>query len=181
MRTVYICSPFRAKNEMELDRNIEYAQELTRKAIQAGFAPITPHLYMTQCLNERDPGERAAGMAAGQVLLERCDFVLVGMRYGISEGMRAEIEAAAKAEIQVMNAEKLRHKLEYEAQYGKKPDKDYAKPNTCRYCQYSSYHTCTGGDCEEPYQRAYEHGLRKFSKIMRRNYYKGSWGYAKEN
>ena len=53
MMKVYICSPYRAKDGAELDRNIEYAQALTRQAIKAGLAPITPHLYMTQCLDER--------------------------------------------------------------------------------------------------------------------------------
>ena len=50
MRKVYICSPYRAKDGAELDRNIDYAQQLTRQALEAGLAPITPHLYMTQSL-----------------------------------------------------------------------------------------------------------------------------------
>ena len=50
MKRVYICSPYRAKTSAELDRNIDYAQALTRSAIMAGLVPITPHLYMTQCL-----------------------------------------------------------------------------------------------------------------------------------
>ena len=32
MRKVYICSPYRAKDGAELDRNIDYAQQLTRRA-----------------------------------------------------------------------------------------------------------------------------------------------------
>lgn len=47
MKRVYICSPFRAKDSAELDRNIDYAQELTRKALEAGLAPITPHIHNT--------------------------------------------------------------------------------------------------------------------------------------
>ena len=99
MRTVYICSPYRAKDSAELDRHIEYAQALTKQAIEAGLAPITPHLYMTQCLNEDKPQERAAGIAAGLALLKKCDFVIVGVKYGISEGMSAEIAAADLAGI----------------------------------------------------------------------------------
>ena len=52
MRKVYICSPYRAKDGAELDRNIDYAQQLTRQALEAGLAPITPHLYMTQCMDD---------------------------------------------------------------------------------------------------------------------------------
>lgn len=60
MRKVYICSPYRAKDGAELDRNIDYAQQLTRQALEAGLAPITPHLYMTQCMDDKKPEERAA-------------------------------------------------------------------------------------------------------------------------
>ena len=55
MRKVYICSPYRAKDGAELDRNIDYAQQLTRQALEAGLAPITPHLYMTQCMDDKQP------------------------------------------------------------------------------------------------------------------------------
>ena len=34
MRKVYICSPYRAKDGAELDRNIDYAQQLTRQALE---------------------------------------------------------------------------------------------------------------------------------------------------
>ena len=54
----------------ELDRNIDYAQQLTRQALEAGLAPITPHLYMTQCMDDKKPEERARGMAAGLALLK---------------------------------------------------------------------------------------------------------------
>ena len=70
MRKVYICSPYRAKDGAELDRNIDYAQQLTRQALEAGLAPITPHLYMTQCMDDKKPEERARGMAAGLALLK---------------------------------------------------------------------------------------------------------------
>lgn len=114
MRKVYICSPYRAKDGAELDRNIDYAQMLTRQAIEAGLAPITPHLYMTQCLNEDKPEERAAGMAAGLALLESCDFIIAGIKYGISEGMSEEIKRADGLGLDVVNADKLRYYMERE-------------------------------------------------------------------
>lgn len=88
MRKVYICSPYRAKDGAELDRNIDYVQQLTRQALEAGLAPITPHLYMTQCMDDKKPEERARGMAAGLALLKGCDFVIAGVKYGITEGKR---------------------------------------------------------------------------------------------
>lgn len=109
MRKAYICSPYRAKDSAELDRHIDYAQALTRLALEAGVAPITPHLYMTQCLDESKEQERAQGMAAGLALLKSCDFVIVGIKYGISEGMSREIQTAELLGIEVVNADKLRH------------------------------------------------------------------------
>lgn len=162
MKKVYICSPYRAKNSAELDRNIDYAQELTRKALTAGLAPITPHLYMTQCLNEEKPEEREAGLAAGLELLKGCDFVVVGMKYGVSEGMNREIHTAEALGISVIDAEQLALKLKYEERRIEEMANDYAKLHCCHFCKGSRLHTCTGYDCREPYQRAYEHAKELF-------------------
>lgn len=113
MLRAYICSPYRARTEAEFDRNIDYAQELTRRALMAGVAPITPHLYLTQCLNDKKREERAVGMAAGMQLLKGCDFVIAGAKYGISEGMRREIALADASGIDVVNADKLAHYLRH--------------------------------------------------------------------
>lgn len=103
MKTAYICSPYRAKDGATLDNHIEYAQEITRKALAAGLAPITPHLYITQVTNDELPKERAQGMAAGIALLKKCDVILIGVRYGISEGMAAEINEAKTAGLQIIS------------------------------------------------------------------------------
>ena len=108
MRKVYICSPYRAKDGAELDRNIDYAQQLTRQALEAGLAPITPHLYMTQCMDDKKPEERARGMAAGLALLKGCDFVIAGVKYGITEGMDREIHTANMLGIAVIDANQIK-------------------------------------------------------------------------
>ena len=94
MKLVYICSPYRATDAETLQRNIKYAKTLTRAALLRGECPVTTHLYMTQCLDENIEGERGIGLAAGTEILRRCDLVIVGMKYGISEGMAAEIQCA---------------------------------------------------------------------------------------
>ena len=160
MRTVYICSPYRAADSAQLDRNIDYAQALTKQAIEAGLAPITPHLYMTQCLNEDKPEERAAGMAAGLTLLKRCAFVIVGVKYGISEGMSAEIAAADAAGIEVVNADKLRYKLEHDRRAWLE---EYAKLHACEFCRGSRLHTCTSYRCQQPYREAYKYAEKLFT------------------
>lgn len=90
MRKVYICSPYRAKDGAELDRNIDYAQQLTRQALEAGLAPITPHLYMTQCMDDKKLEERARGMAAGACAAERLRFCYCGreIRHNRGNGQR---------------------------------------------------------------------------------------------
>lgn len=160
MRKVYICSPYRAKDGAQLDRNIDYAQALTKRALEAGLAPITPHLYMTQCLNEDKPEERAAGLAAGLTLLKSCDFVIVGVKYGISEGMSAEIAAADAAGIEVVNADKLRYKLEHDRRAWLE---EYAKLHACEFCRGSRLHTCTSYRCQQPYREAYKYAEKHFT------------------
>lgn len=165
MRKVYICSPYRAKDSAELDRHIDYAQQLTRQALEAGLAPITPHLYMTQCLNEDKPQERAIGMAAGLELMKSCAFVIAGTKYGISEGMKREIATAIKLQIPVIDATNLPFEPEYEKQRNaERLANDYAKLHACHFCRGRHLHTCTGYSCVEPYQRAYEAALRKYSR-----------------
>ena len=160
MRKVYICSPYRAADSAQLDRNIDYAQALTKQAIEAGLAPITPHLYMTQCLNEDKPEERAGGMAAGLTLLKSCDFVIVGVKYGISEGMSAEIAEADAAGIEVVNADKLRYKLEHDRRAWLE---EYAKLHACEFCRGSRLHTCTSYRCQQPYREAYKYAEKLFT------------------
>ena len=67
---------------------------MTRRAVCTSHIPITPHLYITQALDDNDPAERALGTEAGLRLLEPCEYIMIGGRYGISEGMGYEIELA---------------------------------------------------------------------------------------
>ena len=161
MKRVYICSPYRAKDGAELDRNIEYAQQLTRQALEAGLAPITPHLYMTQCVDDNKPTERARGMTAGLALLKGCDFVIVGMKYGVSEGMDREIYTANTLGIAVIDANQIKQHLEYEGKMQERAASDYAKLHSCEFCKGSKLRSCTGYDCRESYRRAYEYALSR--------------------
>ena len=88
---LYVCSPYRGDTK----RNKEYARKLTRAALDNGFIPVTEHLYLTEATDDTNPEERVRGMAAGMKMLENCKYILVGDRYGISEGMKAELTFAA--------------------------------------------------------------------------------------
>lgn len=102
----YICSPYRG----HVMDNVAYAKELTGLALNNGYAPITPHLYLTQVLDESDPAQRAIGMAAGLELLKQCKYILIGSRYGISEGMLNEISLAI--ELGLYELAQTKHGLE---------------------------------------------------------------------
>ena len=82
----YICSPYRG----DIERNTEYARKLTQIALDCGYTPITPHLYLTQVLNEENPEERKKGMAAGEDILKHCKYIFIGSKYGLSEDMLAQ-------------------------------------------------------------------------------------------
>lgn len=162
MRKVYICSPYRAKDGAELDRNIDYAQQLTRQALEAGLAPITPHLYMTQCMDDKKPEERAKGMAAGLALLKGCDFVIAGVKYGITEGMDREIHTANALGIAVIDASQIKAYMQYEEKRQERAASDYAKLHKCEFCYerrlysvmgYEKY--CTACGCTAAYKLAY--------------------------
>lgn len=88
---LYVCSPYRGDTK----RNKEYARKLTRTALDNGFIPVTVHLYLTEATDDTNPEERVRGMAAGMKILENCKYILIGDRYGISEGMKAEMTFAA--------------------------------------------------------------------------------------
>lgn len=102
----YICSPYRG----HVMDNVAYAKELTGLALNNGYAPITPHLYLTQVLDESDPAQRAMGMAAGLELLKQCKYILIGSKYGISEGMLNEILLAT--ELGLCELARTKHGLE---------------------------------------------------------------------
>lgn len=88
---LYVRSPYRGDTK----RNKEYARKLTRAALDNGFIPVTVHLYLTEATDDTNPEERVRGMAAGMKILENCKYILIGDRYGISEGMKAEMTFAA--------------------------------------------------------------------------------------
>ena len=88
---LYVCSPYRGDTK----RNKEYARKLTRAALDNGFIPVTVHLYLTEATDDTNPEQRVRGMAAGMKILENCKYILIGDRYGISEGMKAEMTFAA--------------------------------------------------------------------------------------
>lgn len=180
----YVCSPYRG----DVARNVKYAQELTGRAVRRGLVPITPHLYITQALDDNDPAERALGMEAGLRLLEPCEYIMIGGLYGISEGMRHEIKVAHRLgktflyadtmEVSVIDAAFLR-------EMGKRPDGEERKQefihllsfverdgaqSLLEWLENTDFYTATAST---KYHGAYaggllEHSLNVFRRLVKR-------------
>lgn len=54
MKKVYICSPCRG----DYENNIQRAKEYSRAAVEKGVIPVTPHIYLTQFMDDNVPEER---------------------------------------------------------------------------------------------------------------------------
>lgn len=84
---VYVCSPYAGK----VDMNLENARKYSRFAVDRGYIPVTPHLYLPQFMSEET--EHDLIMFMDIVLLSKCAELWV---FGneISPGMSIEIDRA---------------------------------------------------------------------------------------
>ena len=90
-----------------------------------------------------------------------CDFVIAGVKYGITEGMDREIHTANMLGIAVIDANQIKRHLEYEEKRQERAASDYAKLHSCEFCKGSKLYSCTGYDCREPYRQAYDYALSR--------------------
>lgn len=95
-KLVYVASPLRG----DYEKNISKAKEYSKKIIEMGHIPYTPHLLFTQFMDDAIPEERELAMQMGIEMLKRCDMLMVCGGH-ISEGMGKEIKAANKLGIPV--------------------------------------------------------------------------------
>ena len=99
MKKVYICSPCRG----DYENNIQRAKEYSRAAVEKGVIPVTPHIYLTQFMDDNVPEERELALKIGSELVLGCSELWA---FGIdhpSAGMAAEIELAKAHDIPVRN------------------------------------------------------------------------------
>lgn len=99
MKKVYICSPCRG----DYENNIQRAKEYSRAAAAKGCIPITPHIYLTQFMDDTVPTERELGLKMGRELVLMCDELWA---FGLdcpTAGMAAEIELARERGLPVRN------------------------------------------------------------------------------
>ena len=92
MKRVFICSRFAG----DVDRNMETARKLCRRAVERGCAPFAPHLLYPQFVDDARPEERETGIACGLEFMALCDEVWAYMGDGVSDGMRREMAHAQR-------------------------------------------------------------------------------------
>jgi hypothetical protein len=113
---VYLCSPYNGGNNDELwgigsygqdikqlrrKRNRQYALEcMTTLMKEKSYAVFAPHLLYTAILHEDNKIERRLGLQSGLEFLQECDMLVIGDKYGISEGMQIEIDKAKELGIE---------------------------------------------------------------------------------
>jgi hypothetical protein len=95
---VYICSPYRGNTTA----NEHKAREYCRKAYDAGYLPLAPHLLFPQFLDESVPEERENGLEMAKALLRRCRSIAI-CGDTITEGMMEEIMLANRLNMPVLS------------------------------------------------------------------------------
>lgn len=88
---VYICSPLSGAAA----ENKEKARKYCRFAVDTGYIPLAPHIYLTQFMNDDSPAERDLALFMDIVFLSKCAELWV---FGetVSKGMGIEIERAKR-------------------------------------------------------------------------------------
>lgn len=99
MKKVYICSPCRG----DYENNIQRAKEYSRAAAMQGCIPITPHIFLTQFMDDTIPAERELALKMGRELVLMCSELWAFGLDHPSAGMAAEIELARERGIPVVN------------------------------------------------------------------------------
>ena len=96
-KLVYICSPLRG----DVESNQEKCRRYCKFACDLGVVPFAPHIFYTQFLSDDVEKEREMGIHCGLEILRRCDemWVFVTEGYGITSGMKEEINAAKSNDI----------------------------------------------------------------------------------
>lgn len=94
--TVYICSPYAG----DVEGNVRIARVLCAVAVDFGYAPLAPHLLLTQFMDDADPKHRRKAFGINKHFLTRCDQVWV-YHSVISAGMRQEIHWARQLRLPI--------------------------------------------------------------------------------
>jgi hypothetical protein len=93
-----VCSPFTLGNA---DANIEYARKAMRHSFFMDEVPIATHLLWPQVMSNIG-GERVQTSQGTDVLLSKCERVVLYVDRGLSQGMEREWHLAKKLRKQIL-------------------------------------------------------------------------------
>jgi hypothetical protein len=85
VKLVIIESPYAGN----VERNLRYLDACIRDCLSRGESPYASHRMLTTALDDNDPEQRAAGIAAGLEWRKRADLRVFYVDYGHSNGMLA--------------------------------------------------------------------------------------------
>lgn len=95
-KVVYVCSALKG----DIKNNKKKAAIYSRKVMELGYIPYTPHLMFTYFINEDIREEREHALQMGLEMLPYCNELWI-FGYRITEGMAAEIRRARQLGIPV--------------------------------------------------------------------------------
>jgi hypothetical protein len=96
MRLVILESPFRGKTEAETQENIRYAKVAMLDSLSRGESPLASHLLWLGILDDANPHDREAGIAAGLAWGPAASATVAYIDRGISPGMEQGIDRARR-------------------------------------------------------------------------------------
>lgn len=97
-KKVIIESPYAG----QVVRNLKYAHACLRDCLLRGEYPMASHILYTKALNDNKKEERDLGIKAGLSWGLEAEKTIVYTDYGISDGMKIGIEAAKKADREII-------------------------------------------------------------------------------
>lgn len=98
MKAIYLCGPYRGKNEWEVFLNISTARVWAEDIMRRGWAVYTPHMQTMFSGLEFDEI-----MRRDLEILSRMDAICLLPGWGRSEGCRMEYDFANKKGIRIFN------------------------------------------------------------------------------
>jgi hypothetical protein len=94
MKLVVVESPYAGDTPEQVERHVEYAREAMTDSLLRDEAPFLSHLLYPQVLDDSNPKQREAGIAAGLAWGDRAELRVVYCDLGVSPGMRRGIDRA---------------------------------------------------------------------------------------
>ena len=88
---LYVCSPYRGDTK----RNKGLCTQADKGSYKQWLCPGHGAFILDGSYRRPEPGREKPGHGSGMKILENCKYILIGDKYGVSDGMKAEMTLAA--------------------------------------------------------------------------------------